>query len=409
MKHSIIISLTPYPNGLASTNRMASLLNELPKHGTSVDVICMASTKFPTSFNNGHPRYDRFGTLNSVNYHYTSLTVKASSSFILRVISGIWGVVTMPLLVISIWLKHRSVKLLIISNQTQVHYVVLIKIVSLIISSKLVLVRSEFPSLIRIKSKYTMLYKLFFEKWIFKLYDGFALMTNTLVDYFKPLSKKNAKFELIPMTVDINRFTGIHNSPFNFKYIAYAGSLSNEKDGLDILLQSFINVAAIHPDIHLVILGDTTKSNFYNKLVSIINTEGLCYKDRIHFTGRIDSSLIPQYLTNASVLALARPDSKQAQGGFPTKLGEYLTTGVPTLITNVGENEKYVKDGIHLFFAPPGDPEVYAAKLKMILTNYADALKVARQGQEFVYENFSHITTSRNLLKFITYLKQDNS
>lgn len=404
MKHSIIISLTPYPNGLASTNRMASLLNELPKHGTSVDVICMASTKFPTSFNNGHPRYDRFGTLNSVNYHYTSLTVKASSSFILRVISGIWGVVTMPLLVISIWLKHRSVKLLIISNQTQVHYVVLIKIVSLIISSKLVLVRSEFPSLIRIKSKYTMLYKLFFEKWIFKLYDGFALMTNTLVDYFKPLSKKNAKFELIPMTVDINRFTGIHNSPFNFKYIAYAGSLSNEKDGLDILLQSFINVAAIHPDIHLVILGDTTKSNFYNKLVSIINTEGLCYKDRIHFTGRIDSSLIPQYLTNASVLALARPDSKQAQGGFPTKLGEYLATGNPVIVTKVGEIPNYLIDKKNAILCEPGSINDFTNKLDWALKNEIILKEIGEAGKKVALEVFNSEVQGERFNNFLLKL-----
>jgi glycosyltransferase involved in cell wall biosynthesis len=404
MKHSIFISLTPYPNGLASTNRMASLLNELPKHGTSVDVICMASTKFPTSFYNGHPRYDRFGTLNSVNYHYTSLTVKASSSFIPRVISGIWGVVTMPLLVISIWLKHRSVKLLIISNQTQVHYVVLIKIVSLIISSKLVLVRSEFPSLIRTKSKYTMLYKLFFEKWIFKLYDGFALMTNTLVDYFKPLSKKNAKFELIPMTVDINRFTGIHNSPFNFKYIAYAGSLSNEKDGLDILLKAFISIARIHLDIHLVIIGDTTKPVFYNKLLDLIKNDGSDFKNRIHFTGRIDASLIPKYLTNAFILALARPDSKQAQGGFPTKLGEYLATGKPVIVTKVGEIPNYLKDKKSAILCEPGCINDFTSKLDWALKNEITLKEIGETGKKVALGVFNSEVQGERFNNFLLKL-----
>ena len=60
---------------------------------------------------------------------------------------------------------------------------------------------------------------------------------------------------------------------------------------------------------------------------------------------------MPKYLCNAKLLALARPDSIQAQGGFPTKLGEYLATGRPVVVTKVGEIPDYLEDGVNAFLS----------------------------------------------------------
>ena len=54
--------------------------------------------------------------------------------------------------------------------------------------------------------------------------------------------------------------------------------------------------------------------------------ENLGVKNSVIFTGIVSAAEIPQILKNATVLALDRPDSLQAQCGFPTKLGEYLLT-----------------------------------------------------------------------------------
>ena len=52
----------------------------------------------------------------------------------------------------------------------------------------------------------------------------------------------------------------------------------------------------------------------------------------MEFTGRTSPEVMPQILTDASILALARPNNVQSQNGFPTKLGEYLATGNPVAI-----------------------------------------------------------------------------
>ncbi len=54
------------------------------------------------------------------------------------------------------------------------------------------------------------------------------------------------------------------------------------------------------------------------------------------------------------------PDSKQAQGGFPTKLGEYLATGNPVCATTVGEIPDYLVDGESVYFAVPGSVDSFA-------------------------------------------------
>lgn len=401
MKRLIFIGMTPYPNGLASTNRMVTLLNELPKYGWDVEVVCMASTKFPTSFNNGRPRFHRFGTHKSVNYTYTALTVEAASSLFWRAISGIWGIVKMPFIVTKLWYRHKDYKSVCMTSMTQGYYLILIKVVCWMLSLKLVLLRSEYPNVIRNKSILTMPYQKFFEVWIFKLLDGFALMTQSLIDYFKPLSRTNTSFELIPMTVDIHRFSEDFDSPFNFKYIAYAGSLSNEKDGVDILIKSFLRIADHHPNMHLVIIGDTSKSDFYAKLKMIIQNEGLIFQDRIHFTGRIDASLMPQYLTNASILALARPDSKQAQGGFPTKLGEYLATGKPVIVTSVGEIPDYLSHRKNAILCEPGSVSDFTKHLNWILQNEQLQFQIGKAGKEVAHDIFNSIVQGRRFNLFL--------
>ncbi len=63
-------------------------------------------------------------------------------------------------------------------------------------------------------------------------------------------------------------------------------------------------------------------------------------------------------------LLLARPANKQSEGGFPSKLGEYLSTGNPVVITNTGEISDYLEDGVSAFIAEPDSIESFSDKLE---------------------------------------------
>jgi glycosyltransferase involved in cell wall biosynthesis len=155
------------------------------------------------------------------------------------------------------------------------------------------------------------------------------------------------------------------------------------------LIRSFLTIAEKNPDIHLVIIGDTSTHSSFEELTSIINQARESVKIRIHFTGQIDSSKIPLYISNANILALARPDNIQSRGGFPTKLGEYLATGKPVVVTKTGEIPLYLTHKKNAILCTPGDVDNFAENLEWVLNNYQEALLVGQSGKEIAENIFS--------------------
>ena len=110
---------------------------------------------------------------------------------------------------------------------------------------------------------------------------------------------------------------------------------------------------------------------------------------------------IPQLLMNAEVLALDRPDNLQAKYGFPTKLGEYLLTKNPVVVTAVGDIPKFLKDGVSALIAKPSDAEDFSSKLIWALTHKDEAARIGRAGCSVAMENFNSFTEAQKIVKFL--------
>jgi glycosyltransferase involved in cell wall biosynthesis len=102
------------------------------------------------------------------------------------------------------------------------------------------------------------------------------------------------------------------------------------------------------------------------------------------------------------VLALARPRSLQAQGGFPTKLGEYLATGNPVVVTKVGDIPLYLTDNETAFLAEPNDVDSFAKKIEFVLSNPDIAMKVGEAGKRLTQEVFNYKYQANNIVEFIS-------
>lgn len=61
----------------------------------------------------------------------------------------------------------------------------------------------------------------------------------------------------LPMTVDLERFIGRDAQVEGFQqpYIVYIGVLNNAKDGIDILLESFAQIASAFPNVNVYLIG----------------------------------------------------------------------------------------------------------------------------------------------------------
>ncbi len=188
---------------------------------------------------------------------------------------------------------------------------------------------------------------------------------------------------VVNMLVDSSRFADIKKEKAE-PYIGYCGAADNKKDGVDQLIKAFGRIAEKNPELKLHIMGPKTVDGQNEQLVNSLKLE-----DRVLFTGVVGYKELPQRLVNASILALDRPQSIQAKYGFPTKLGEYLSTGNPVVVTSVGDIPFFLKDGESAYLAEPDDIAAFADKLDYVLSHPDESERVGKCGREVALKNFS--------------------
>jgi glycosyltransferase involved in cell wall biosynthesis len=244
--------------------------------------------------------------------------------------------------------------------------------------------------------------QLFFEEKAYYSYDGMALMTQTLMKHYQDFPKPQPKLMHLPMTVDLDRFKISPELMEEFKppYIAFVGVMNDAKDGVSNLIKAFNSIKEKFP-LHRVYLvgGWNYDTPIHMRLIKNFGLE-----DRVIWMKEFPRDLIPSIICNADLLVLPRPDSKQAQGGFPTKLGEYLATGKPVCATRVGEIPNYLTDNESVFFAQPGSVESFAEAMERALGDYENAVRVGANGRKVAEEYFNKDLQARKLLAFLEEL-----
>lgn len=248
-----------------------------------------------------------------------------------------------------------------------------------------VLTINKSPKAIKVRNKYTL------------NANGITVISKALYLYFSSIGVPKNKICISNMFVDNDRFQ-ISKKSIGIDYIAYCGNISIYKDGVDDLIKAYSVFHQKYPLIKLYLIGGFDSESTKNVLIDLCKKYGII--GDVIFTGKISPNEIPQMLVNAKLLVLARPNNLQAQYGFPTKLGEYLATGVPVLVTDVGEISNFIHDKENGYIAIPDNPENLAEKMIYIFENYNEAIGVGNKGKLLSQREFSSIEQVRNVLAF---------
>lgn len=370
MNKFYIVSNSYYPN-TASTNRLMGFIKAFSQMGIKVDVIFFMPNKMR----------DKAPEMENVTYHYywKYFPITSKIRFILYQY-------------LYIYLFYLRVK------KGDTVYIYTCDNVLTLLSHKryikLYYERTEHTNFSRTKF---LNYNSFFNAC--KKATGLFLISNPLRQHFINQGIPEGITHIINMTVDQSRFNGLAKESVAEKYIAYCGTASNNKDGVDLLIQSFALIHKSYPDIKLCIIGDTPKKGDAAGNLNLINKLGLT--NHIVFTGIISSDKIPQILKNAEVLLLNRPDSIQAQCGFPTKLGEYLLTENPVVISNVGDIPRFLKDRVSARIAEERNVKDFAEKVIWCLQNPTESKTMGRNGANVAREYFDSITEAKKMLSIM--------
>lgn len=257
---------------------------------------------------------------------------------------------------------------------------------------------NEYPPFISHTEKFIGKLRLKLYNWVCKMSAGIFVISNKLHQYFIGIGVDEDHVHVINMIVDGNRFANIEKQKTE-QYICYCGTVSNFKDGIDTLLESFGMIANEFPNIKLYILGGKPYITDNKKNDAIIKKHNI--EDRVYMPGAVPGNKMPQYLKNAEIVVLSRPDNIQAAYGFPTKLGEYLMTGNPVVVTRVGELNDFLEHKKSCLFAEPGDVADFAEKMKWVLQHPNEAKEIGNEGKKVAMESFNYSIEGRKIADII--------
>ncbi|HZW39120.1 MAG TPA: glycosyltransferase family 4 protein [Ignavibacteriaceae bacterium] len=257
--------------------------------------------------------------------------------------------------------------------------------------------RTELPYIVGYNNSLsgTLMYN-FYMKRLIPRFDGIFVISDKLKNV---ISSYNKNVEKILTVVDIDFFRTVNDKIYNFPYIAYCGNMESKKDGLPILLASFAQLSEHFPDHKLLLIGQNPNNSEMQNNLQIINKYKI--EKKVVFTGFVSRESMPQLLCHADLLVVSKPDNEQNSGNFPIKIGEYLATGVPVVVTNVGEISKFIIDGISGYIAEPGSSTSFYQKMAEALSNPDQSKQIGTNGKKIAENVFNYKIQTGNLISYI--------
>lgn len=167
--------------------------------------------------------------------------------------------------------------------------------------------------------------------------------------------------------------------PLTALVILYCGRLAPEK-ALPSLLEAFALMAARVPEAMLVLVGDGPVRESLAQQAARLQIPS----ERIRFVGRINPAEVCSWLQIADVFALVSINE-----GFPCALAEAMSTGLPSIVSDIPANRQLIESGQHGFLAPAGDSEAIGAALVRLLQDPELRARMGVAARRTVLENYS--------------------
>lgn len=180
--------------------------------------------------------------------------------------------------------------------------------------------------------------------------------------------------------------------------IVYTGNLGSAQD-----LESCIR-AMSHLSDETAVLRLVGGGDLESDLKQLTERQGL--RDRVEYAGAVPREEIPEILREATVGVAPLRDTEELAYAMPTKVYEYLASGLPALVTGRGEVKQFVEDSGGGVWAD-NDPEQVAARLDELLADAQLRRRLAADGREHVVANYDRKGLARRLGAELTWLVED--
>lgn len=203
-------------------------------------------------------------------------------------------------------------------------------------------------------------------------------------DTIKPLPKLSCRKRL--------------NLPLEAKIVVFLGKAQFD---LDILIKSFARIKETVPNAYLVVIG----KNLYRWTQRLVTDLGV--KDNYLEVGYCAERLLPYYLSSADVFALPLKKNLANQVRWPNKIGEYMAAGRPTVISDVGDVARVVRNHEIGLVAEPNEYDL-AEKIEILLRDEVLARSLGEKARQIACSKYSWFSLAARLEDiYLQVLDQD--
>lgn len=216
-------------------------------------------------------------------------------------------------------------------------------------------------------------------------YDAYIFLSEGM-NY---INKKNQPYIIMEGIYNDNQKMDIEN-PFSEDTLIYAGAL-NEKYGIDKILEVVNKIK--NPKMKLEIYGDGPCKNLV--------LEASKKDERIKYCGFVSRDELFKRMKNAKLLLnLRNPKLEYTKYSFPSKMFEYMASGVPVITTRLeGIPKEYYQ---YTFAVDSYNTEEIAENIERILKMDPQSLRLkGKAAQEFILSEKTYRTQAQKVAKLL--------
>jgi len=382
-----------FPNGSGRTARVYAFAKGLSAAGCDVEVACLRPTEGTGTWA-ANPNAS--GTYRGVPFSYTGGSPYRDDTFARRRLRDLRSALRLFRLVRGT--RAQGPASVILFSHSAV-WIVAAVLACRLARSFCVLEQCEYLAARAPDSVTTRARRWYYAKTMYRLVDGVIVISTFLEEHFSARIRDDARLIRVPILVDMDEFgeeqTGVLADQHTLVFVGHL----NHTGEIDRLLDAFFEVAPRFPEWNLRVIGGTcipTAIEGFRERAASSATP-----DRVEFVGSVERSALPGLLRDAGAFALPRATGLFSTAGFPTKLGEYLATGRPVVVTATGDIPLYLRDGVDAYVVPPDDTRAFAARLADVLADPAAAKAMGARGRETARTQFGIETQGMRLAAFM--------
>jgi glycosyltransferase involved in cell wall biosynthesis len=373
-RHLVIMSIAGFPVGKGATARIYTYARGMQQCGVATHVLCLTTA----------PDQQLTGTFDNIPYTYLSDGTHPRRGLLAKIAGMLKDGLRVFHLLRQRYLAKQLDAILYYSPE---HYIFVLTawLTARLFRVPFIGERTEYPYTGSGFRQATPARKCF-ESFVYRCFDGYIVISDFLVEYVRPRLRPNAWLLRVPIVVDTAPFRAAAAAHAPEKIVGYCGVLEDEAQ---TLLSTFAHAVHDLSDWRLLVIANASEAE-QRAYTALAHAVGI--GDRLILAIQVGRREMPSTLARAAVMVLPRASGFFSTAGFPTKLGEYLASGRPVVVTATGDIPNYLIDGDNAYLVPPDDHAAFAERLRYVLTHQEEAARVGAQGQEAADAHFHYRT-----------------